>query len=460
MNMSNAKPRSAGMGAFIFIWIGQAISMLGSGMTQFALTIWAYESTGSATALALVGFFSYAPTVIASPLAGALVDRWNRKLVMMLSDLAAGLATIVVLILYSTGRLEIWQLCVTGAFAGFFGAFQFPAFSAAMTLMVPKEQYTRANGLVALAESATTIVAPILAGLLLTLIGISGIMVIDIVTFVFAVAAVALVFIPQPAESEAGRAGRGSLWRESLYGFQYIWARKSLLGIQLTFTLSNFFFAIGMVLVAPMILARSGSNELALATVQSALGVGGVVGAVILSAWGGPRRRIHGVLGGFILSSILGQTMMGAGQSLPVWAFAAFCSMFFLPFINGSNQSIWQIKVAPDLQGRVFGTRRLIAQIAGPLGMLIAGPLADRIFEPAMSVGGAWSARFGWLVGVGPGAGMGLILVIVGLLGALAGVIGYAIATIRNIERIMPDYDAAPAAGGPEPALEQTSAPA
>ena len=374
MNMSNAKPRGAGMGTFIFIWIGQTISMLGSGMTQFALTIWAYETTGSATALALVGFFSYAPTVIISPLAGALVDRWNRKLVMMLSDLAAGLSTIVVLILYSTGQLQVWQLCVTGAFAGFFAAFQFPAFSAAMSLMVPKEQYTRANGLVALAEAATTIVAPVLAGLLLTLIGISGIMIIDIVTFVFAVLAVAVVFIPQPAESESGREGRGSLWRESIYGFQYIWARKSLLGIQLTFTLSNFFFAIGMVLVAPMILARTGNNELALGTVQSALGVGGVVGATLLSTWGGPRRRIHGVLGGFILSSILGQTIMGIGQTLPVWVFAAFCSMLFLPFINGSNQSIWQSKVAPDVQGRVFATRRLIAQIAGPLGMLIAGP--------------------------------------------------------------------------------------
>jgi MFS transporter, DHA3 family, macrolide efflux protein len=456
LNMNNAKPRSAGMGTFVFIWIGQTISMLGSGMTQFALTIWAYQVTGSATALALVAFFSYAPTVLISPLAGALVDRWNRKLVMMLSDLAAGLSTIAVLILYSTGRLEIWHLYVTGAFAGIFGAFQFPAFSAAMSLMVPKEHYTRANGLVALAEAATTIVAPILAGILLTLIGINGIMIIDILTFVFAVLAVAVVLIPQPAESEAGREGRGSLWRESLYGFQYIWARKSLLGIQLTFTLSNFFFAIGIVLVPPMILARTANSVLALGTVQSFLGAGGVVGAVLLSTWGGTRRRIHGVLGGFILSSILGQTVMGIGQIVPVWAFAAFCAMFFLPFINGSNQSIWQSKVAPDVQGRVFATRRLIAQIAGPLGMLIAGPLADRVFEPAMSAGGAWAARFGWLVGTGPGAGMGLILVIVGLLGATAGVIGYSVTTIREIERIMPDHDAAPPASD----LGQTIAPA
>jgi MFS family permease len=441
--MDNASPRSAGMGAFIFIWIGQAVSLLGSSMTQFALTIWAYQETGSATALALVGFFSYFPTVIISPLAGALVDRWNRKLVMMLSDLAAGLSTIVVLLLYTTGRLEIWHLYVTGAFAACFGAFQFPAFSAAMSLMVPKEQYTRANGLISLAESSTLIVAPVLAGILLTMLGISAILIIDIVTFVFAVLAVAVVFIPQPTESEAGREGRGSLWRESIYGFQYIWARKSLLGIQLTFTISNFFFAIGVVLIAPMILARTGNNELALGTVQSFLGVGGVVGAALLSTWGGPRRRIHNVLGGFILSSLLGQAVMGIGQTLPVWAFAAFCSMFVLPFINGGNQSIWQAKVAPDVQGRVFATRRLIGQISGPLGMLIAGPLADRVFEPAMQVGGRWAPRFGWLVGVGPGAGMGLILVIVGLLGALAGVIGYSVSAIRNVERILPDHDAA-----------------
>jgi hypothetical protein len=133
---------------------------------------------------------------------------------------------------------------------------------------------------------------------------------------------------------------------------------------------------------------------------------------------------------------------MGIGQTLPVWAFAAFCSMFVLPFINGGNQSIWQAKVAPDVQGRVFATRRLIAQIAGPLGMLLAGPLADRVFEPAMQAGGRWAATFGWLVGTGPGAGMGLILVIVGLLGALAGVIGYAVRTIRDAERILPDHDA------------------
>ena len=196
-----------------------------------------------------------------------------------------------------------------------------------------------------------------------------------------------------------------------------------------------------MILIAPMILARTDYSSLALGTVQSAMGVGGVAGGVAMSIWGGPRPRIHGVLAGFIISGIFGLALMGVGQTLPVWVVAGFIGLLTLPFVNGSNQAIWQAKVPPDLQGRVFATRRLIAQIAGPIGMLLAGPLADQIFDPAMMVGGALAATWGWLVGVGPGAGMGLLIVVAGLLSALAGVVGYATRTIRDAESLMPDHD-------------------
>ncbi len=437
----------AGMTAFVVIWVGQFVSLLGTSMTRFALTIWAFQVTGEATALALVGFFSFAPSVIFSPIAGALVDRWNRKLMMILSDLAAGLSTVVILLLYVSGRLEIWHLYIAGAFAGAFEAFQFPAFSAAMSVMVPKTHYGRANGLVSLADSATTIVAPVLAGILLTVIGVGGVMTIDVVTFVLAVAAVLLVAVPAPARSLEGAAARGNLWTESIYGFRYIWQRKSLLGVQLTFTISNFFDAIGMILIAPMILARTGNNELVLGTVQSALGVGGLVGGLVMAGWGGPRRRIHGVLLGFIGSNLLGMTPLGLGQGVVLWSIAAFVMFFFLPLINSSNQALWQAKVAPDLQGRVFATRRLIAQISGPLGMLIAGPLADRVFEPAMQGDTRLSAIFGPIFGAGPGAGMALLIVIVGVLGATAGLVGYAVRGIRQVDTLLPDHDAVTAFG-------------
>ena len=198
-----------------------------------------------------------------------------------------------------------------------------------------------------------------------------------------------------------------------------------------------------MILMAPMILARTGNNELILGTVQSALGVGGLVGGLVMAGWGGPKRRIHGVLLGFIGTNLLGMVPLGLGQGVVVWSAAAFVLFFFIPLINGSNQALWQAKVAPDVQGRVFATRRLIAQISGPLGMLIAGPLADQVFEPAMQGDTRMSALFGPVFGTGPGAGMALLIVIVGILGITAGLVGYAVRAIRRVDTLLPDHDAA-----------------
>ena len=429
-----------GMRGFTIIWFGQLISLLGTGMTRFALTIWAYQETGSATTLALVAFFSFGPVVLLSPVAGALVDRWNRKVVVMISDLAAGTTTILLLLLYTTGNLQIWHLYVMGALAGAFESFQFPAFSAAMTMMLRKEQYGRANGMMSVAEAASSIIAPLLAGLLLTIIGIGGVMTIDVITFVFAVTAVLITYIPQPEVTDVGRQARNSLWRESLFGFHYIWARPSLLGMQMMFFLANLFGGYSAVLLVPLILARTGNNELILGTVQSAFGIGGLVGGIALSVWGGPKTKVHGVLLGMVGNFLLGSLVLGIGQTLSFWLVGAFFTMFFIPVLNGSNQAIWQAKVAPDVQGRVFATRRLIAQITGPLAMLTAGPLADQLFEPAMQAGSRWANLFGWLVGFGPGAGIGLLFVITSLTGAFAALLGYTIPAVRNIETILPDY--------------------
>ncbi len=430
------------MFAFTIVWLGQVISLIGTAMSGFALTIWAWQLTGSATALALVGFFNFGPTVLLSPVAGALVDRWNRKLVMMLSDLAAGLSTLVILLLYATGRLEIWHLYVAGAFSGAFQAFQFPAYSASISLMMPKEQYTRANGMIFVADFGSGIFAPVLAALLLGVIGIGGVLAVDIVTFVVAIGALLFVHIPQPAVTEEGRAGRGSLWKESLYGFRYILARPSLLGLQLVFFTGNLMGGFGWTLFNPMILARTSSNAAVLGSVQSAFGAGGLAGSLLMIAWGGPKRRVHGVLFGHVLIGLLLQGLIGLGRGLPVWLPAAFLGMAVMPIINGSSQAIWQAKVAPDVQGRVFSARRLISQISSPISMLLAGPLADRVFEPGMQAGTALAGSFGWLVGTGPGAGMALIILITGLLTVAAGFVGYAFPAIRNAEDILPDHKA------------------
>jgi hypothetical protein len=208
------------------------------------------------------------------------------------------------------------------------------------------------------------------------------------------------------------------------------------------FFFANLFGTFGFTVLAAMILARTGSNELTLGTVQSIIGVGGVIGGLVLSVWGGPKRLVHGVLIGLTLNALLGPTLIGLGQGLFLWAVGGFFFAFFIPILNGSNQAIWQRKVAPDVQGRVFATRRLIAQITAPLAMLMAGPLADFVFEPAMMPGGSLAATFGGLIGTGPGAGMGLMFLITGLLGTAFGLGGYLFPAIRNVEDILPDHEA------------------
>jgi MFS transporter, DHA3 family, macrolide efflux protein len=438
--------KPTGMRAFIVVLIGQLASLLGTSMTGFALTIWAFGETGRATDLALIGFFFVTPMLILSPMAGAIVDRYNRKLMMMVSDLASGSMTVVVLILYATGYLEIWHLFITSAVSGAFQAFQWPAYSAAISVMLPKEQYARAHGMNSLVEAGSGIFSPLAAGALLAFFGLTAVLLLDIITFVFAIITLAVVEIPQPAATVAGQEGKGSLWQESLYGFRYIFRRPSLLGLQLVFLSANFMAGIGLTLMAPMILARTGNNELIFGSVQSIGAVGGVVGGVLMSAWGGPKRLVHGVLLGWIVTSLLGQVLLGLGQSLPVWAVAAFFLTFFAPVINGSNQAIWQSKVAPDVQGRVFSVRRLIAWITTPLSRLIAGPLADFVVEPAFIEPTAFGQSLNWLVGAGPGAGMALIIIVTGVLAMAAGGAGYFFKVVRDAETLLPDHDMAPAA--------------
>jgi MFS family permease len=369
-------PHMTGMLGFTVIWVGQMLSLLGTSMTGFALTIWAWQITGQVSALAWVGVFNFVPLLVVSPIAGAVVDRYNRKRIMMLADLAAGIPTVAILLLYTTGSLQIWHLYITGAIAGTFQAFHFPAYSAAVTMMVSKEQYGRANGMPAMAQFAATIFAPIVAAVLMTAIGIQGVFLIDIITFTVAISMLFFVYIPQPLTTEAGRKGVGSIWKESIYGFRYIYERPSLLGLQLVFFCVNLFASFGNTLISPMILARTGENNVLLGGVMSAGGVGGLVGSIVMTVWGGPKRKVNGLLGGLVLLSLLGGFLTGLGRDFYVWALSVFLMLFLIPILGGCSQAIWQAKVAPDLQGRVFAARLFIAQVSVPLAMLLAGPLA------------------------------------------------------------------------------------
>jgi MFS family permease len=438
--------KTTGMKAFIVIWLGQLISVLASSMTGFALSIWMYQQTESATAMGLVQVCFITPFLIMSPFAGVMVDRYNRKLMMMVSDFTAVLATALILILHLSGNLQFWHLYIAAVLNGIGNTFQWPAYSAAVGTMVAKEQLGRVNGMMSLVEAGPGVVAPLLAGMLLPVIGLTGILTIDIVTFFLAIGALLVIFVPQPQRTEEGQKAQGNMLKEAAFGFRYIFARPSLLGLQMLFFAGNLFSGVAFTVMAPMILARTNQNALMFGTVQTAGAIGAVVGGIAMSAWGGFKRRIHGVLASWIWFGLFSACLVGTGFGLPVWVAGAALGELAIPLMNGSNQAIWQAKVAPDLQGRVFSSRRLIAWFTNPVSPIIGGTMADFVLEPAMRAGGFLPDTFGWLVGTGPGSGMGLLMLICGVLISLVGVAGYFIPVIRKAEELLPDHEQIPGA--------------
>lgn len=443
---------------FFIMWVGQTISLTGSGLTSFALGIWVFQRTGSATALTLISFFTMLPIIVFSPIAGALVDRWDRRWALILSESGAALTPLVIIALIELGYFQIWPIYVIAAISGAFRAFQFPAFSATTTLLVPKEQLGRASGMTQLSGGIGQIISPVLAGVLITLVGLAGVFVIDVVTFVISIITLLIIHIPKPDTSADGRQARGSLLHEAAFGWRYILARPGLVGLLLFFASSNFLVGTVIVLATPLLL--SFTTSAVLGTVLSVAGFGILGGSVIMSIWGGPKRRVYGVFGGALLAGVC-IILAGLAPSALLIGVTAFFFAMGLPIVGTSSQAIWQRKVPPDIQGRVFATRGMLASASLPLAYLVSGPLADYIFNPLLVPGGPLAGSVGRIIGVGPGRGIGLLFIVLGILNILAVVFGYLYPRLRLVEDELPDaLPDSPPPAAVEPATDLVGASA
>jgi DHA3 family macrolide efflux protein-like MFS transporter len=429
------------MRTFIIVWFGQLVSTIGSYMTGFAIEIWTWQLTGQVTALALLEFFKLLTSIVISLAAGLIVDRANRKFLMIIGDTVAAVSTLGIIWLYLTGQLQIWHLYVIGAINGAFAEIQALAYSASISMMVPKQHYTRATSMNSAIHYSSIIFAPAIAGILYYSIGFFGILLIDIVTFTVAIATVLKVSIPQPQVYSAHEDQHGKgIFKQIAYGFHYILARPSLFATIAVASLFWFAHDFGNTLFTPMILARTGNDTRVLGSISSASGLGGVTATLLLSIFGGFKHRIHGLLLGMIGAGI-SKTIFGLGQGLQVWLPAQFCSSLNFPLLSSSNTAILMSKVRPDIQGRVFAAESSIQRVVCAIAILIAGPLADNVFQPAMMPGGVLVPIFGGIFGVGKGAGIALLYVISSVCFILVGISGYALRKVRDVEILVPDHD-------------------
>ncbi len=421
----------SGVRVFLVVWSGQLISTLGSGLTAFAVGVWLYQHTGLVSPLALLFLFKALPVILLSPVAGALVDRLDKRVTMILADCGAALTTVMLALLFLSGRVALWQIYLLVALASAFEAFQIPAFLASLTLLVPQEQYGRASGLTQVSRAVADILAPLLAGVLVVTIQVQGILAIDFLTFLVAVMTLLLVRFPRPRRAPVHAPRERLLLGEIAAGFRYIAARPGLSMLLVFFAIVFFLSGLIGALIEPLVLSFTSPQVLGI--ILSVAGVGLLGGSLTLSAWGGPRRRVNGVLG-FCLLFGLCVAVIGLRPVPWLIALAAFGAHFSAPFVNGLNQAIWQNAVDEPIQGRVFAIQQMATRAAQSLAFVVAGPLADRVFEPLLSGGGPLAVSAGAIVGTGTGRGIGLIFVITGLLTALVAFGGALDSRLRSVE--------------------------
>ncbi|MDP4088260.1 MAG: MFS transporter [Bacillota bacterium] len=429
-----------GMKAFTLVWFGQLISLMGTAMTKFALMVWAYEQTGKASTTALLGFFAVLPAVIFGAFSGVAVDKFSKKKLLIYSDICFIASGFIMLALYSSGTLRIWHLYAVEALSGFLGSLTGPAFTSAITLMIPKDKYSRASGMRSFSNYASQIFAPVLGGFLVLQIGFKGVMIVDIVTFLASIGAVAAVRIPQMRSRKAEK--EKNLSEDVKLGFRYILERRGLFELLIIFTAVNFLAGLTYFGILPaMILARTGGDKMVLAGVQAALGLGGVIGSIVISVWKGPKKQINMILIATALSFLIGDTFLASNAGKYVWYGAAFVSSFFIPILVAGQTTIWQSKVEPSVQGRVFSIKGICQEGLAPLGYIMGGFLADYFFEPVMSGHGTLNRLFGWYVGTENGSGMAFMFLCSGVIGTVICLSGYLLKSLRKVESDLPDFD-------------------
>ena len=423
---------SLGIRRFLVMWCGQAVSVFGSSLTGFALGVWVYQSSASVTQFTVVYMSSTLPSILISPLAGTYVDRWPRRRVMLVTDAIAGLGTLGLLALLAADRLSLgWILLATIA-GSTASAFQVPAQQASVALLVPRAHLPRAAAMTSLSQSLSMVLGPLVAGVLMAKLGLRWILILDALTFLLAVTSLALIHIPDPER----KAERRSVREELVQGWRYLRSLRPMVLLLQFEVLLRFRVGVVHVLITPLVLAFATAEDLG--RVLSLSGIGMITGSVLMMAWGGPRRRMDGVL---LFQGLGGVALIVAcfRPSVGLVGLGIFFYYLCIPLSGACSQSLWQIKIQPAFHGRVFALRRLIGWSGLPLAYLVAGPLSDHLFEPWMATGGPLAPSVGSILGVGPGRGIALLFGAMGLFAIVLIAAGTLYPPLRYLEDALPD---------------------
>lgn len=438
--MSNQYPFDSGMRVFIPIWLGQLISGLGSGLTSFALDIWVYQQTDSITQLALLTVVIALPAVTMAPFAGVLVDRWNRRWIMLVSNLLTGLCILSIAILYAFDQLQIWHIYLAVAGQSTFDVYRDIAFRSSLVLMLPKEKLLFASGLAQGGNSIVRLISPALGGVLLGLLHLTGVILLDVTTVFFALLPLLVLQFPEFSDTDNATTLEPtfSIFEQIVEGWQYLNDRRGLLGLVLLRAIYNVAVSASLILATPLLLSLTTPTNVGVVFSIGATGM--VLGSLLLGTLNNDQQQLVNIIFISMTLGAAGLIFAGTQTSIILYTCAAFLFALGIPLINGCTQVLFQRKVDPKIQGRIFSTNSMIIMVAPPIIILGLGPLVDRVLEPRMAFDGPWAHTIvGELVGSGPGRGTALLMLTLGIVVALFIVTAYQYEPLRFLEKQLPD---------------------
>jgi DHA3 family macrolide efflux protein-like MFS transporter len=401
LNPSTTQPEKQGWKVkFFAIWTGQLFSLLGSSLVQFALVWYLTKTTGSAAVLAGATIAAILPEIILGPFVGALVDRWNRRMIMILADAMIALCTAVLVLLFYLNQVEVWQIYVLVFMRSLGSAFHWPAMQASTSLLVPEQHLARVAGINQAVRGIIAVAAPPLGALLMDLLPMYSVLMVDIVTAFFAILPLLFVSIPQPkGTTTIPLTSPVQLWHEVLEGIRFMRNWPGAIALMFIATFINFLLAPSDTLLPLLVKDHFNGGAWQLSFVASSMGVGFVIGGLTLGVWGGFKRKIVTSLTG-VCGIGVGVVIMGLAPSSMLWVAilgAAFLGIM-VPIANGPLHALLQAKVPHEMQGRIFTLISSLAMATMPLSMLIAAPIADQIGVQAWYLIGGVATL---LVGIG-----------------------------------------------------------
>ncbi|MGW1175357.1 non-ribosomal peptide synthetase/MFS transporter [Kitasatospora sp. NPDC002543] len=416
---------------FYVVAAGQTVSLIGSALTSFALGVWAYQRSGRVVDYALISMLAMLPAIVAAPLGGAVADRIDRRRTMLACDAVSATATVSLVAALWSGSLALWQVGLIVGVMSLVTAFRRPAYLAAVAQLVPKPYLVQANGLANLGAGLGTLIAPLAGGALIGLVGLPWVVAVDVASFLVGLAALLSVRFPD----RLFRRQRESFARTVVGGWRFLIRRRPLLVMIVFFMVENYLGTLAVTLVVPSLLSFSGTTAVGVVTAVG--GAGAVAGSLIVALWGGTARRATGMVG-FVSGVGLGAVLVGLRPSVPLAAVGALVWWASMSVLNAHWLAIIQLKVGPELQGRVLATNQMLAVAMTPLAFLTAPPLAEG-FAGLLNPGGALAGTVGRVLGTGPGRGTGLLLVTCGLLLIAWAVLGLRYRPLRYMEDGLPD---------------------